>query len=129
MRLIELERESKAGPGRGVRVTRTVEKGQLLDEAPVTELPLHVYEYLKGAKRDNSTFANIVYEWPGSEGPPQGAIAFGLCSLCQHSNSPNAKIEKLPRDRMVKLLAIDKILEGDEVTIRYANTPYFGQPM
>ncbi len=119
---IELLPESSVGYGRGIRVTRKIKAGELLDQAPVIEVPPGLYDCMRNFPLEtNSRFINITYGWQTKDGQPQGAIAFGLCSLCQHSRSSNAKIVLHVEERMVELWATKDIEEGEEVFITYTN--------
>jgi len=101
-----------AGRGRGVFATRRIARGQIIEEAPVIVISAaEMKPMLKTSLRD--------YYFVWGKKRNQGALALGLCSLCNHTVHPNAEFVLEPDYLMIRLFALNVIRAGEEVTINY----------
>ena len=99
------------GKGRGLIAGRSLAPGELVCEpCPIAELEP------EGLGPDVFTYT---FAWEGQK----RAIAFGLLSLCNHSSTPNARVESSWEERTLCLTAITPIAAGEEVTIEYGYHP------
>ena len=102
--------DTAQGKGRGLFAARAFSPGETILSAPVA-----VVERL-GLPGDVARYA---FTW----GRGQRAIAFGLVSLCNHHDTPNAALEPNPQARTLTLSALTPIGAGDEIVIRYPCPP------
>jgi uncharacterized protein len=107
--------------GRGVFAAAPITAGELLETAPTVDLDRHDTDTVVGTTFDNYYFAH-----PAD--PERGLLVFGLCSLINHADQPNA--ETTPRHMdgvgwMLELRALRAIAPGEELTRRYACELWF----
>lgn len=101
-----------AGKGRGVFATRLIKRGETIEEAPVVLIPAPQLGHLL-----KTTLRDYYFIWGARRN--QGALALGLCSLCNHARDPNANFV-LEQDYMtVRFVALTEIYPGEEVTVNY----------
>ena len=105
------------GKGRGLFATRAFSPGETILTAPVA---LIERAGLPGE------LARYAFTWTGG----QRVIAFGLVSLCNHHDTPNAALEPNPQACTLTLLACTLTLlactpigAGDEIVTRYPCPP------
>jgi len=105
-----------AGKGRGIFAQRKICEGEKIEEAPVVVLPASEIEFL-----DKTVLQDYYFVW--GEDEEQAAIMLGLCSLCNHSYSPNAIFNLLPERSAIEFIALRDIERGEEITINYNGDP------
>jgi uncharacterized protein len=108
--------------GRGVFATRRIAAGRLIEEAPVVVIPNDELPYL-----DRIALQDYYFLW----GPDDraGAIAFGLCSICNHSVEPNCEQIRRYDTQTMCLVALRDIDEGEELTINYNGSQEDDRPL
>ena len=104
------------GRGRGVFAIRKISKGETIERAPVIAVPGKEWKKLK-----DGVLSNYAFDW--GENAEHAAIALGYISIYNHSYSPNAKLEELPDELMMQIVALQDIHSGDEITINYNGEP------
>ncbi|MGP1394876.1 MAG: SET domain-containing protein-lysine N-methyltransferase [Inquilinaceae bacterium] len=115
-------RPSLAGPGpsrrggRGLFALGTIEAGTLIERACSVEVAPDQAPALDAMR----PVGDFYFEHP--EDKRAGLMAFGLMSLCNHANAPNADV-RWARDKdigwVADLVALDTIAAGEEITYRY----------
>ena len=66
------------------------------------------------------------FHWDGDpDGEGRGALALGLLTLCNHSQPPNAQVDRNYARHTLDLLAVAAIEPGEEVTRDYGCTLWF----
>ena len=108
--------------GRGVFATRSIEKGEVIERAPVVVVPAAEREHL-----DKTALGNYYYLWMTET--EDMAIALGLGSVYNHSYGPNAYYVKHRDELVVEFIAHAPIREGDEITINYNGAPNDQAPL
>ena len=110
------------GKGRGVFAQQTIPVGTVIEKAPVLVIPRAEWEFV-----ERTVFNDYCYSW----GPDLQDAAFGLgyVSLYNHSYSPNAQYIKRMEERMLWIVALREIHEGDEVTVNYNSSPNDQSPL
>lgn len=104
--------------------TRIFAKGDLIERAPIMEIPAPNYMVLKNEPMLKPLRART-FTWCMNEPKPSsntGAIVFGLMVFCNHNERPNAEAIRNVQGRCIELVALTGICAGDEITIRY-HTP------
>jgi hypothetical protein len=117
-----LEIKLIAEKGRGAVATQSIQKGILIEKAPVASFPPDQREVIQDTEIGPYYFVRPT-EYDSEDSKVKGYIVFGLSSFCNHSEQPNAKIEWC-KDRIglwAKLTALQDIQAGEEVTIFYTN--------
>jgi hypothetical protein len=104
------------GRGRGVFAIRKISKGETIERAPVIAVPGKEWKKLK-----DGVLSNYAFDW--GEKSEHAAIALGYISIYNHSYSPNAKLEELPDELMMEIVALKDIHSGNEITINYNGEP------
>lgn len=112
LRLTEID-----GKGRGVVALEPIQSGALLEIAPV--IPL--------AAASQPPRTSVLYDYPflWDDPPYIEAIALGLISMINHSDTPNAQFETDIPNRVVRLTALRDIAAGEEVTFDYGIELWF----
>jgi hypothetical protein len=105
-----------AGKGQGVFATRKICKGTQIEAAPVVVLPASEVELL-----DRTVLQDYYFLW--GEDEDQAAVALGVCSLCNHSYTPNAVFRLVPERLNIEFVALKDIEAGEEITINYNGNP------
>ncbi|GAA4319491.1 SET domain-containing protein [Compostibacter hankyongensis] len=103
-------RESK-GKGRGVFTKEAINKGILIEEAPV--LVLSDKDTVKALK---THLYNYLFDWSGKH---RSCVALGWASLYNHSYTPNCAGEFDFKKKVMKIKTIRKIEKGEELFINY----------
>ncbi len=103
--------------GRGVFAIKTINKGELIEECPVIEIPLDDASNLK-----ESALVNYFFYWGSNN--ERLAIALGSGSIYNHSYEPNATYKKYSRSKTIQFIAIRNIQKDEEITTNYN----FGNP-
>ena len=107
--------------GRGVFAAAPIAAGELLEAAPTVELGRHDTETVIGTTLDNYYFAH-------PSDPEGGLLVFGLSSLLNHADQPNAETTPHHADSLgwlLELRALSDIAPGQELTRRYACELWF----
>lgn len=107
--------------GRGVIATQDIAKGTLLEVAPVAVIPFE--------EEHNKNKMNIFkYYFVNPLEYRQGKVdklylVFGLASLCNHSENPNARVDWSEDEigSWSHLIAQKDIKESEEITLFYTN--------
>ena len=103
---------TSTGLGRGLFAERAFSPGEtLLAPCPVAVL-----------ERGDLSAETARYAFAWARG--RRAIAFGLVSLCNHADTPNAAVESDFDARTITLTAAAPIAPGEEITIAYARHPW-----
>jgi uncharacterized protein len=111
--LIEIK---KSRYGRGIFASRTIQKGELIHQAPVIVCPGDQYKKLK-----KTVLRNYYFNW--GENYDHVAIALGYGSLFNHSYSPNAMFENNLKEETVDFIALKRIKAGEEIFVNYNGDP------
>jgi hypothetical protein len=102
--------------GRGVFAAGSIGEGEVIEECPVVLVhPPHVQALIPGPLGD-------YFFWWGGEGH-SAAVALGYGSLYNHAVHPNAWFVRKFEARTILFFALRPIVEGEEITINYNNTP------
>jgi uncharacterized protein len=112
-KLIEIK---KSRYGRGIFASRTIQKGELIHQAPVIVCPGDQYKKLK-----KTVLRNYYFNW--GENYDHVAIALGYGSLFNHSYSPNAMFENNLKEETVDFIALKRIKAGEEIFVNYNGDP------
>jgi uncharacterized protein len=112
----------KSRYGRGIFATRTIQKGELIHEAPVIVCPDDEYKKLQ-----KTVLRNYYFNW--GENYDHVAIALGYGSLFNHSYSPNAMFENNLKKETVDFFALKKIKTGEEILVNYNGDPNDKEPL
>lgn len=105
------------GKGRGVVAIEPILAGELLEIAPV--IPLR--------PTDSPPRTSVLFDYPflWDDPPYIEAIALGIISMINHSDSPNAHFETdIPR-RIIRLTALRDIAAGEEICFDYGIPLWF----
>lgn len=98
--------------GRGVFAAQDIEAGEVIEEAPILEIPEDQVEDLMKTDLLNYFFGS----GNGFESP---AIILGFGSLYNHSYKPNAKFVKKLNEKVLRFVAIADIKKDQEILINY----------
>jgi uncharacterized protein len=116
---IEIRRDPHKG--RGVFACRAIEAGELIEAAPVIVLDAE-----EARRLDRTILYQYYFHWDGDpDGDGRSAVAFGTVSLCNHSSSPRARVERNCAEQTLDLHAVQPIAPGEEVTIDYGCPLWF----
>lgn len=107
---------SVRGKGRGLIAARRIPAGEVIERAPVMVAPGEQWPSLV-----ETVFARYCFSW--RDGTDDTALALGLCSLINHSYSPNVYSQRHVRERVIEFIALWDIEEGDELTMNYNGEP------
>lgn len=104
------------GKGRGVFAARAIAKGEIIEQAPVIELPDPEWQEL-----EKTALREYYFNWS----PTSSAIALGCAELFNHSEQPNADTVRNVKARRMDFVALRDIVPGEEITIHYHCAPWF----
>ncbi|MBK5291850.1 MAG: SET domain-containing protein-lysine N-methyltransferase [Acidobacteriia bacterium] len=110
------------GKGRGIFARRMIRAGETIEEAPVLVFPGSQLEWI-----DKTIFGDYYFHWGYDE--EDGALLLGLCSLCNHSYSPNARFYRKFDAGTIQFTALRDIEFGEEITVNYNEEPDDWKPM
>jgi SET domain-containing protein len=96
--------------GRGVFAAVPIAAGEIVEECPVLRFPAAQREHIGETLIDEYYF-----EWDGD-----GAIALGLGSLYNHSDTPVAEYIKDTVSDVLVVRALSAIAAGEEITFSYS---------
>jgi hypothetical protein len=111
-----------AGKGRGVFACRTFSPGELIERAPVLELPSADWSVVAPTRLSSYCFRF-------GPDPLDAAIALGYGSLYNHSYRPSAYYLQRLDAAVIDFIALRRIDVGDEVTVNYDGTPESDKPV
>jgi len=104
------------GKGRGVFARRRISSGETIEEAPVIVVPGSQLEWI-----DKTLLGDYYFHW--GENEEDAAFLLGLCALCNHSYSPNARFFRKFDAGSIQFVALRGIEAGEEVTVNYNEDP------
>ncbi len=109
------------GKGRGTKASEAIAKGTLIEVAPAGIFPADQRPIINQTEIFEYYFVRPP-EYGESKHVP-GYVVFGLSSLSNHSELPNARVDWVHDDIgwWAHLVAISDISKGDEVTVFYTN--------
>lgn len=118
--MLKIDRIS--GKGRGIIATQIIEKGMLIEAAPVCTFSPEQRKLIDKTVLFKYYFVKPS-EYNSTKEYASGHIVFGLSSFCNHSERPNAKVEWVENDdgSWAHLTAIKDIRPDEEVTLFYTN--------
>jgi SET domain-containing protein len=105
------------GKGRGVVAVGPIGSGELIEAAAVIRL--------RAGDRLSDSHPLFDYAFAWDEPPFEEAIAFGLMSLCNHAERPNAAVVRDYESRCLRLIALADIASGQEVVFKYGVEHWF----
>lgn len=116
-----LKVETIPGKGRGILAGQSIATGCLIERAPAARMPASERPLL-----DRTDVFTYYFADPGSyarDGGYDCLLAFGLSSLCNHAEKPNAVVswEEDSVGLWASLIALEDIEENEEVTVFYTN--------
>ena len=111
-----------AGKGRGVVAAADIDKDELIVSAPVLVLSPVEYHLMRILPCIMHSFT---WRDPKKNGAETAALAFGLVSLCNHSEQgANADAVRDYELERLNLVSLKPISAGDEVLIQYSTVPF-----
>lgn len=107
--------------GRGIIATDNIPEGTLLEVAPVASFPLEQVPNMNQTELFKYYFVRRLEYGKGNN--VKGYLVFGLASLCNHKDKPNARVEWSEDEIGLwsRLIAEEYIKAGQEVTLFYTN--------
>ena len=96
--------------GRGVFAAVPIAAGDIVEECPVIRFPAAEREHI-----DATLIDEYYFDWDGD-----GAIALGLGSLYNHSDTPVAEYIKDTVNDVLVVRAVSAIAAGEEITFSYS---------
>ena len=121
LRLLKVRPGSASDKGRGVFAATDIATGEMVDAAVCVELIPSECDRIAGTCLDD-------YYFHHPDDDERGLLVLGLASLCNHSDDPNTET-RYKHDAalgwIVVLKATRPIMRGEEVTRRYACSPWF----
>ncbi len=107
--MIEIRRTARKG--RGVFATQRILPGTVIATCPVL-----VCSPADTGAISRTRLGEYQFRWADKR---QSCVAFGIVSLCNHDEAPNATLTPDPATETLALVAGRAIERGEEVTIRY----------
>ncbi len=109
------------GKGRGIVTTQNISQGTLLEVAPVSTFTHQQIISINETEVFKYYFVNPL-EY-GKSKNVGGYLVFGLASLCNHQEKPNARVNWVENKVGLwsHLIALQDIKDGEEVTLFYTN--------
>jgi SET domain-containing protein len=107
--MIEIRRTARKG--RGVYATELIPVGTVIAACPVL-----VCSPADSGAIGRTRLGEYQFRWADKR---RTCIAFGVISLCNHDEAPNAELVPDPASETLALVASRAIEPGEEVTIRY----------
>ena len=104
------------GKGRGVFTDKFIEKGSIIEIAPVIVLDEKDTEKVHETELYYYTFM-----W--SDDNKKAAVILGYGSIYNHSYEPNCRYETYYEDRLIHFITLCDIEAGEELTINYNHDP------
>ena len=88
----------------------------MIERAPVLVMPGAEWPLLA-----ETIVARYCFSW--RDGTDDTAVALGVCSLLNHSYTPNVYSQRHLRERVLEFIALRDIEEGEEMTMNYNGEP------
>lgn len=122
-----LQVQGISGKGRGIVTTETLQPGVTLEIAPVSIIPTEQLPLLQNTEIFKYYFVDAAKS--AIPGACEGYLVFGLASLCNHSDRPNARVTWVENDLGIwcHLITQELIPAGEEVSLMYANIEEYGR--
>jgi uncharacterized protein len=98
--------------GRGVYAKCDIKKGEIIEQAPIIEIPKH-------DTKDLNKSILVTYFFYFGKYKERQAIALGFGSLYNHTHKPNARYKIKPTENRIDFIALEDIKKDDEITIDY----------
>jgi len=110
------------GKGRGVMSTKGIDKGEIIEISPAYKFPSKERDMIDKTSLFQYYFVKQ-NEYNKNIKDIDGYMVFGLTSFCNHSDSPNAKVEWIENNIgfWCHLIATENIKPKEEITMFYAN--------
>ncbi len=106
----KIEIKSTRSSGRGVFVTSSIKKGEIIEISPLIVTPSFDY-----TKLNKTIMAYYWYEFAKRA----CAIGLGYASLYNHSDDNNAEFSIIKKSNLIKIKATREIKKGEEILINY----------
>ena len=110
------------GKGRGVFASRPILAAETIEEAPVIVVPAPEVPRI-----DETKLGDYYFDW--GESQKDAGFMLGICSLCNHSYSPNARFYRKYESGAVLFVALRDIAAGEEITVNYNEDPGDHSPL
>lgn len=94
--------------GRGIFAVKKIKKGEIIEECPVLLMT-----------EDCPSLSNYYFNW--SDNPHVRALPLGYGLLYNHSDTPNAKWQIDPDQKIITFTALYNIPADDEIFINYGD--------
>lgn len=102
--------------GIGVFASSNIKSGEVIEEAPILEMPEEQTEDLMKTELLNYFFGS----GNNFENP---AIILGYGSLYNHSYNPNARFVKNTGEKVLRFVALKDIKQDEEILVNYNGDP------
>jgi SET domain-containing protein len=99
---------------RGVFAKSDIKKGEVVETAPIIEVPRHDMSNLKES-------VLVTYFFYFGKNKERLAVALGFGSIYNHSDKPNVAYKIKLKEKIIEFTAINDITKDDEITFDYAN--------
>lgn len=121
--LVEVRRVESRGKGsRGVFARQTIGPGTVIEHSPVLLIPRDQVFGDADFTRRQTAVSWYAFEWQSVTKTDHVALGLGYLSLYNHAVYSNATFEQVWPDQM-KIVAVQIIEAGEEVTINYLGDP------
>lgn len=98
--------------GRGVYCTEPIEKGTIIEIAPVI-----VLNPTERASVEKTILHDYIFEW--GEDNKSAAVGLGYISMYNHSNQPNCAYQMDYDNQTISVITLSTISMGEELCINY----------
>ena len=117
--MIEIRKLPKKG--RGIVAKQFLSQGILIKSAPVSTFSAQQWELIR--KTDVFKYCFVISSKYDDRQSVDGHIVFGLSSLCNHSDTPNAYVKWINNESglWAHLIALTDIQPREEVSVHYTN--------
>ena len=105
---------SSSNRGRGVFTTEKIEKGTIIEIAPVIVLNPE-----ERAHVEKTLLYDYIFEWGTDH--QSAAVALGYVSIYNHVADPNCAYQMDFEEQTITIITIKDILIGEELLINYMN--------
>ncbi len=100
--------------GRGVFARVDIKKKDIIEICPLIEIPVNDFANI------NQSFL-VTYFFSFGKAKNKLAIALGFGAIYNHTYTPNATYKKIPRESIMKFIALKHIKKHQEITVNYNN--------
>lgn len=105
---------SSSNRGRGVFTTESIEKGTVIEIAPVI-----VLNAVERSHVENTLLYDYIFEW--GEDHKAAAVALGYISIYNHMPDPNCAYQMDFEHQTITITTLQNIQKGEELFINYMN--------